>query len=91
MLIRRPFDAALANLALMAEGLVRAGQDSSALSIGPTEMLKSWRCLYASAARILDDVVIAPFEEVAHDIGPMIEAAYGLAYGPQSALDPAST
>ena len=74
MLIRRPLDAALANLALMAEGRVRIGQDSSALPIGPTESLRYWRSFYAAAARILDDVVIAPFEEVTHDIGPMIEA-----------------
>lgn len=72
MLIRRPREAVLSNLALRYEAQLRAGKPSNA-KLTYEQVIDSWLGFYSSVELILDKLVVAPFEEVTQDISGMIQ------------------
>ncbi|MFQ3612598.1 MAG: hypothetical protein SNJ68_02640 [Cyanobacteriota bacterium] len=75
LLIRDPKEAALSNLALILEARHRRGlPEQQQLPLGFDQVLHSWVAFYRAVVGCVDDLVIAPFEEVTQDLGSMIRA-----------------
>jgi len=74
MLIRRPEDAALSNLALHEEARRRETGAGQQARLGYYNVVHSWLAFYRPLVPHLDKVVIAPFEWVTQDIEGMIRA-----------------
>jgi hypothetical protein len=71
-LIREPHAACLSLMALQAEARVRRGQ--SAIShLHYHNVFRSYIAFYASIEPHLGSIIIAPFDSVTKDVGPMIE------------------
>lgn len=73
LLVRAPRQAAISNLALAAEARERSG-DAKKPGLEEVDVIRSWVAFYHAVLPVLDRLVIAPFEEVTSDIGPMIRA-----------------
>jgi hypothetical protein len=71
MLIRRPEQAILSNLALVLEAQQRNPQTKKG-TLTFSDVLSSWLAFYRAVEHHTDHFVIAPFEEVTQDIGSMI-------------------
>lgn len=71
LLIRDPKEAALSNLALVMEAQHRKGMPEQR-QLGFDQVLYSWIVFYRAVEGCVDDLVIAPFEEVTQDLGIMI-------------------
>jgi len=75
LLLRDPKDAALSNLALILEARHRKGMpEHRQLPLRFDQVLYSWVAFYRAVVDCVDNLVIAPFEEVTQDLSSMIRA-----------------
>ena len=72
VLIRDPVSAVLSHMALREVSLARKNQQHCAARLGFADVMKGYIDFYTAADRVLDELVIAPFDEVTKNISKMI-------------------
>lgn len=74
VLVRKPLDATLSLLALSREGFQVHGRKNRGFFLKPEDGLYGWVSYYKAIFPYRDQFIVAPFDKVAGDIGPMVQA-----------------